>query len=153
MHTAFTLLRVAAVFGLLGGTLWFLRRTHGVKQSRNTALIQVLASSKLSKAASVSVVRVGDSQYVLGVTDQGIRLIAEKPADATVEAPASLWVPPAKQTAELVVAEPVARKLKLPTLTLPGTRPPEPIERPSFAAALNENIFALIKARGERINA
>jgi flagellar biogenesis protein FliO len=70
--------RAVAVFLLLGITLWLLRRTDGLKKLRRSETpLEVLGSARLGKGASVALVRIGDADYALGVTDQAVSLLTE----------------------------------------------------------------------------
>lgn len=75
MHTVGLVLRVLAVFALLGATLWVLRR--GMPGHRRTSMVQVVESVRLGKSASASLLRVGDTTYLVGVTDHGVALLAQ----------------------------------------------------------------------------
>ena len=77
------LLRVACVFGLLFLALHLLRRMNGLKTARRASPMQVLGSTRIGKGAALTVVRIGDSDYVLGVTDHTVTLIT--PATPTAE--------------------------------------------------------------------
>ncbi|MCW2665424.1 MAG: hypothetical protein JWN57_386 [Frankiales bacterium] len=82
------LARVLCVFALLGLVLWALRRTDGRRTgAKRTADVQVLGSARLGKGAALTVVRVGGAEYVLGVTEQSVTLLAPGPA-APAQAPA-----------------------------------------------------------------
>ncbi len=65
-----------------------LRRTDGRRKGpKRTAALQVVGSARLGKGASVTVVRVGDAQYVLGVTEQSVTLLkTEEAAPDVVDA-------------------------------------------------------------------
>ena len=126
MEVVGLLLRVACVFSLLFLSLHLLRRVNGLKTARRAAALQVLGSTRLGKGAALTVVRIGDSEYVLGVTDHSVTLIApatsvaaaaaraDAPGPAPADAPAATTVPAAAATA-----------------------------RPDFAAALGARLGAL----------
>lgn len=81
------LLRAVVVFGLLGLTLWAVRRVdRGRAGARSGAAVQVLDSTRVGKGASVAVVRIGTQAYALGVTEHGVSLLTE--TDLPVPAPA-----------------------------------------------------------------
>jgi flagellar biogenesis protein FliO len=105
MQTVGLVVRVLCVFALLGATIWVLSRLDGRagkkgfgKNKRERAVqVKVTASARLSKGASVSVVRVGDTDFVLGVTDGNVNLLQTRPVverapaviDQPVEQPAA----------------------------------------------------------------
>lgn len=84
MHALGLLLRVGCVFALLFAVLHVLKRTDGLK-TRRTGLLQVVGSTRLGKGAAVTVVRMGEAEYLLGVTDHAVTLLTSQPA--TAEAP------------------------------------------------------------------
>lgn len=69
------LLRVGAVFALLGATLWILRRTDRSTRAKSGTAVTVLGSARLGKGASLTVVRIGDEQVILGVTEHNVSLL------------------------------------------------------------------------------
>jgi flagellar biogenesis protein FliO len=75
-------IKMTLVFGLLGGTLWWLRRhDRGVMllARKDARPVAVLAQTKLSKTASVAVVRIGNDSFAVGVTDQSVTLLLPEP--------------------------------------------------------------------------
>lgn len=85
--------RVLCVFVLLALVLWVLKRTDGLGARRRSTPVQVLTTTRLGKAATLSVVRVHDEEHVLAVTSAGITVVSSRPAaDADV-------VPAGPQTA------------------------------------------------------
>lgn len=74
--------RLAGVFALLGAVLWVLKRTGGVGARRRGTPLQVLSTTRLGKTATLSVVRVHDEEYVLGVTGHGVTVVSSRPAPA-----------------------------------------------------------------------
>jgi flagellar biogenesis protein FliO len=113
------LARVLCVFALLGLVLWALRRTDGRRNGvKRTADLQVLGSTRLGKGAALTVVRVGGSEYVLGVTEQSVTLLTpgrDAPAETPVEEPVRLAVAPRADlrktvTDQLLGRRPAARK-------------------------------------------
>lgn len=127
MEVVGLLLRVACVFGLLFLALHLLRRTNGIKNARRASVLQVLGSTRIGKGAALTVVRIGDSDYVLGVTDHAVTLIA--PATPTAE-PGAV---PVAQAAPEPVAAPGAADVGTPT----GARP-------DFAAALGARLGSML---------
>lgn len=73
------LARLGCVFALLGLVLWLLKRTNGLGVRRRGTPLQVLSTTRLSKSATLSVVRVHDEEYVLGVTGSGVTVVAHRP--------------------------------------------------------------------------
>ncbi|MCW2608092.1 MAG: hypothetical protein JWO60_2785 [Frankiales bacterium] len=108
------LLRVACVFALLFAVLAVLKRTEGFRAARRTNPVQVLGSTRVGKGAALTMVRIGDAEYVLGVTDHSVTLIT--PA-TPVEQPAA-------------VEEPVVAAVAGP--------------KPDFAAALGARLGGLV---------
>lgn len=83
------LLRVACVFALLFAVLAVLKRLDGARGARRTSPMQVLGSTRIGKGAALTVVRIGEEEFVLGVTDHTVSLITgAPPAAAAVEQPA-----------------------------------------------------------------
>lgn len=111
------LLRVALVFALLFAVLAVLRRTEGFRASRRVNPVQVLGSTRVGKGAALTMVRIGASEYVLGVTDHSVTLIT-----------------PATPVAE-PVEETVAQPVEEPAVAVAGPRP-------DFAAALGARLGA-----------
>ena len=78
--------RVACVFALLAVLLWVLRRTGGLGMRRRTAPLQVLSTTRLSKSAMLSVVRVHDEEHVLAVTGSGVTVVSSRASAEEAEA-------------------------------------------------------------------
>jgi flagellar protein FliO/FliZ len=75
-------IKVLLVFALLGGTLWWLRRhdrTSLVSARRGERPVAVLAQTRVGKAATVAVVRIGTETYAIGVTEQSVSLLVPEP--------------------------------------------------------------------------
>ena len=77
------LLALVLVLGLMWGLARFARKPLGGKADR---VMAVLARQQINRNASVTVLRVMDRALVLGVTEQGIRLIAETDLSAVEDA-------------------------------------------------------------------
>jgi flagellar biogenesis protein FliO len=100
----FTAVKMLLVFGLLGGTLWFLRRhdrSSLVTARRAERPVAVLAQAKVGKTASVALVRIGGDAYAVGVTEQNVTLLVPEPvvlpdpdAEAETAAPTGRPAPP-----------------------------------------------------------
>lgn len=72
------LLRVLVVFALLGATLWLLKRHDAARGPRRRGnAVEVVGGTRVGKGANVTVVRIGDGFYALGVTEHGVSLLAE----------------------------------------------------------------------------
>lgn len=80
--------KAALVFGLLGLTLWVLRRVDlGRTAGRSAATVQVLSTTRLAKGASLAVVRIGDASYAVGVTEHAVSLLVPDALPVTAAAP------------------------------------------------------------------
>ena len=77
------LLALVLVLGLMWGLARFARKPLGGKADR---VMAVLARQQINRNASVTVLRVMDRALVLGVTEQGIRLITETDLSAVEDA-------------------------------------------------------------------
>jgi flagellar protein FliO/FliZ len=109
--------------------MWLLarwaRKPLGGKTDR---VMSVLARQQISRSASVMVLRVMDRALVLGVTEQGIRLITETDLDEV----------------ELVLAMPVATKSTWPRFTAADQDAPSGLEpaEPEKRGALDGSVFS-----------
>ncbi len=132
------LLRVGCVFALLFAVLHVLKRTDGLK-SRRTGLLQVVGSTRLAKGATVTVVRMGDAEYLLGVTDHNVTLLtsqaaAQTPAPAAVETAAPVAPSPAEflrnayRVARRLPAESTEVSADAVTAALASVQPDRPAE-------------------------
>lgn len=78
MDTLAVLLRLAVALGSVVGLIWLVSRgMNRGRGSRVAGLTEVVARQQLSRAASVVVVRVGERNLVLGVTEQQVSLLTE----------------------------------------------------------------------------
>jgi flagellar protein FliO/FliZ len=113
------LLALGVVLGLMWALARFVRRPLTGKADR---VLNVLARQQLSRNASVAVLKVMDRALVVGVTDQGVRLLTEtelEPLLAAITAQATK--PPRQRNAESVGSVPVG---SLPIDAVPvGLRP------------------------------
>lgn len=107
--------RVVCVFALLALVLWVLRRTDGLGARKRATPLQVLSTTRLGKSATLSVVRVHDEEYVLGVTGSGVTVVSSRPR---ADVPDTL---PGTVGAALPVTVPAAA-------TSPATTPPSAAE-------------------------
>lgn len=89
------LLRVGCVFALLFAVLAVLKRTDGFRAARRTSPMQVLGSTRIGKGAALTVVRIGEAEYVLGVTDHTVSLITGAPPSAAAVEEAAVADEPA----------------------------------------------------------
>ena len=149
MSVAAMLLRAALVFGLLAVTLWLIKRgTGGLKVGRRSTPLQVLGSAKLGKGAAVAVVRIGEANYALGVTDHQVTLLTESPMaevpeaaalPAGSEAPAALTAAAAGPLAAVsggkAFLDAFLANLKNNARTVAGRRTKRDAVTPSVAAA------------------
>lgn len=74
--------RLLCVFALLALVLWVLKRTGGFGARRRGTPLQVLSTTRLGKTALLSVVRVHDEEYVLGITGHAVTVVSSRPAPA-----------------------------------------------------------------------
>src|ERR1700710_815656 len=75
-------IKMVLVFALLGGTVWFLRRhdrSSLVSPRRTERPVAVLAQAKVGKTSSVALVRIGTEAYAIGVTEQNVSLLLDRP--------------------------------------------------------------------------
>ncbi len=75
------LIRMIVSLAVIGGLLWFIqqvgrKRLGGLGRSA-TAPIEVTSRKQLSRTSSIALVRVGERNILIGVTDAGVSLIAE----------------------------------------------------------------------------
>jgi flagellar protein FliO/FliZ len=86
--------RVALSLAVVLGVLWFLQRrlSRSARGKRATSVVTVVTRQGISPKASVVVVDVEGSRYLLGVTEQSITLLSSGDAPA---APAALVAVPA----------------------------------------------------------
>jgi flagellar protein FliO/FliZ len=73
------------VFGLLWGLAKLARRPLS---GRGAGVLQVVARQQLTRGSAVAVVRVADRALVLGVTEQGVTLLADADPALFEEKPA-----------------------------------------------------------------
>ncbi len=154
--------RIALVFGLLALVLWFVRRTEaGRRLGRGDQPVQVIGSTRLGKGASVALVKIGGCSYALGVTEQSVTLLTRTDADevpSSPPVPRTGVVPWARRTAAGRPALVSGRSAMEPDLSAAAwsdgpvpspallvRRPAD--ERPSFAAALQQQLALLVHRR------
>lgn len=157
--------RAVAVFLLLGITLWLLRRTDGLKKLRRSETpLEVLGSARLGKGASVALVRIGDNDYALGVTDQAVSLLTEaeladepEPVEAGEPKPVRPGFPAALQSQlGLLTRRGHGSRLDSAAATEPAAAPPAepvgagsphaPAPAPADPAGFDDGDFALLLA-------
>lgn len=91
MGTAMLAARTVAVLLLVVGAAWMVRRAGRVKTARRAEVLEVVATQRLGRGVAVTVVRIGERSYALGVTERGVSLLTEaqlSPTPATDEQPA-----------------------------------------------------------------
>lgn len=70
----------ALIIGLLGGAVWLFRRRGMLRvpgSASPTRRMHVVERQSISRSASVAVVRVGSSSYLIGATDTQVSLLAD----------------------------------------------------------------------------
>lgn len=75
------------VVGFIGALAWFARRARGGLFRRRNARIQVLATQPLGVKESAVLVRVGDTDILVGVSQGSVRPLHVFPQGANTEAP------------------------------------------------------------------
>ncbi|MEJ5913329.1 FliO/MopB family protein [Pseudokineococcus sp. 1T1Z-3] len=94
MDTVGLLLRVAGSLLAVLGLVWMVRRgmlrSGGGRVRAAVGAVTVLSRQQLSGRASLALVQVGQLGLVVGVTDQGVTLLAERPVDELLAAPADV---------------------------------------------------------------
>ncbi len=100
-----TLLRVLASFAIVGLLLWFFLRASNGKlgamvsghtKGQTSDPIAILDRRQLTKNAGIALVRAGERHLLIGVGDEGVRLLAE--GDDLMQV-----VEPAQDTSELAL--------------------------------------------------
>lgn len=83
-------LRVVFSLGAVLGLVWFLARMASHRMGgAHPSVVRLLGRQSLGRTSSVAVVAVGERVLVVGVTEHGVRLLAELDADE-VDVPISL---------------------------------------------------------------
>lgn len=77
-------LAVLAVFGILGGTLWWLRRrglahVSGIVRRRKGGILQSVESLPLSASTSLHLVRVADRALLIASSPTGCQVVESGP--------------------------------------------------------------------------
>jgi flagellar protein FliO/FliZ len=80
-------LALLLVVGLIAALAWFARRTRGGLFRGRGSRIQVLASQSLGVKESAVLVRVGDTDILVGVAQGNVRALHVFPVGANTEAP------------------------------------------------------------------
>jgi flagellar protein FliO/FliZ len=80
-------LALLLVVGVIAALAWFARRARGGLFNRGQSRIQVLATQALGVKESAVLVRVGDTDILVGVAQGSIRPLHVFPAGANTEAP------------------------------------------------------------------
>jgi len=88
-----TLVKVAATFGLLFLTLKLVGRFYGTNRAVRTRsgaparAVEIVGRTTIGRNASVTVVRMGERCFALGVTEQKVNLLTEVEIDLTPPPP------------------------------------------------------------------
>lgn len=81
MELLLTLVKIAAVFGLLFVTLRLLTRSRGLRldggRNAKSPQLEVTDKARVGRTSSIVTVRVGDRTLLLGVTEQHISTLAD----------------------------------------------------------------------------
>jgi flagellar protein FliO/FliZ len=80
-------LALLLVVGIIAALAWFARRARGGLFRGRNARIQVLATQPLGVKESAVLVRVGDTDILVGVSQGSVRPLHVFPAGANTEAP------------------------------------------------------------------
>ena len=118
-------LKLIAVFGLLGFTLWWIRRYDTAKMARGVRgdrPVEIIGQARIGKTTSVALVRVGDTTFTLGVTEQQVTLLSSE--TLPVPAPA------------IALSLEAAAKLEEAEALLASSAP----MRPTFGEAIREQL-------------
>lgn len=123
--------RVAVVFVLLGVVLQVLKRSDGLRgRSSRTGGLQVLTSTRLGKAATLSIVELDGRRLVLGVTASSVTVLTEVEAGESTD-------PVAVEAADTATTPSFASMLAASTALVPGPRrSPDAVVPPTPAAFL-----------------
>jgi flagellar biogenesis protein FliO len=125
------LLKTVMVFGLLGVTLYVLRRTNGLKA--RSSLLEVRGSTRLGKGATLTAVRIDGRDLLLGVTDHTVTLLTSEEA-----------------TDEVTPNEAADPRPSLLTALRAGRTPVE--ERPSFGTALRAGLPGFLRPDSKQLS-
>lgn len=86
MELLWLLGRMAVVFVLLAVVLQLLKRSDSLRGRSRTGGLQVMSSTRLGKAATLSIVELDGRRLVLGVTASSVTVLTEVEATAAAEA-------------------------------------------------------------------
>ena len=115
-----TILRVVASFAIVGVLLWvFMRASNGklgklvsgTTKGRLSDPLSILDRRQLTRSTGIALIRAGERHLLVGVSDQGVQLLAEGDDLATVEEPATLGAPGSDA---IVVPTDVVSQTRLP---------------------------------------
>jgi flagellar biogenesis protein FliO len=81
------IVKVGIVAGLLGGSLWLLRRYAGpgLRQSGRTGVVNIADTVPLAQGRALYVIDIGERALVVGATQQQFSLLAELTDTAVLE--------------------------------------------------------------------
>jgi len=146
-----TLLRVLASFAIVGVLLWlFMRASNGrlgsvlsgTAKGRLGEPLSVLDRRQLTRSTGIALVRAGERHLLVGVSDQGVQLLAEgDDLAATTDDPATLHGSPSSTaivTPGDVVNDTALTSDQPDAWTRSGTAFGPRTPRMSFVAALRE---------------
>lgn len=120
-----TILRVAASFAIVGILLWiFMRASNGklgklvsgTSKGRSGDPLSILDRRQLTRSAGIALIRAGDRHLLVGVSDQGVQLLAEGDDLATAEDTAAIGAPGSEA---IVVPTDVVSHTALPIAGVP----------------------------------
>lgn len=85
MSSAALVARGLLVLLVLGAALWLVKRADRFGGARKAGALQVLGSARVGKGATVTIVRIGDAEYALGVTDGQVNLLTRTETTGAAE--------------------------------------------------------------------
>ena len=144
-----TILRVAASFAIVGVLLWFFMRASngklgklvsGTSKGRLTDPLSVIDRRQLTRTTGIALVKAGDRHLLLGVSDQGVQLLAEGNDLSTPEQTVEVGAPGSHAVVipTDVVSESAIDLDQPDAWTRSGTAAGPRSPRMSFVAALRE---------------
>jgi flagellar protein FliO/FliZ len=134
VDTVFVALRVALSLAAVLGLLWYVQRrvTRSGTAKRNASLVTVVGRQGIGQKASVVVVDIEGTRFVLGVTEQSVNVLHSTAADGAAAAVESRQArQPVVDLVETSITEPssvvFARSLTDATAHDPQEAPLEPV--------------------------
>ena len=143
MDTVFVALRVVLSLAVVLGLLWYVQRrvTGRSGAQRAASLVTVVGRQGIGQKASVVVVDVEDTRYVLGVTEQSVTVIQS----AAKTAPMLEAVPPVADPDDAfarLLADAAAGHAEKPLEPPLAFRPRRELHHPTRAARLGGSILS-----------